>query len=65
MISWCLFVAEVNRLRGVCRGVVLGMSSRSDMSDSQDMTSNGSAFRDDADALDVVNEMYNVAEQMG
>lgn len=41
------------------------MSSRSDMSDSQDMTSNGSAFRDNADDLDVVNEMYNVAKQMG
>lgn len=41
------------------------MSSRSDMSDSQDRASNGSAFRDNRDDVDVVDQMYDTADQMG
>lgn len=41
------------------------MSSRSDISNSQDTASSGSAFRDDVDDLDVVNEMCDATDQMG
>lgn len=41
------------------------MSSRSDMSNSQNTTSSGSAFRDDRDDVDVVDQMYDAADRMG
>ncbi|CAL2256563.1 unnamed protein product [Prunus armeniaca] len=41
------------------------MLSRLDMSDSQDTVSSGSAFRDDEGDKEVVEEMYEAAEQMG
>lgn len=42
--------------------VIEKMSSRSDMSDSQDTTSSRSAFRDDRDDVEVVDQMYDVAD---
>lgn len=41
------------------------MSSRSDMSDSQETPSSGSAFRDDREDEDVVEQMYDATDQMG
>lgn len=40
------------------------MSSRSDMSDWQEMTSSGSTFRNNEN-VDVVEQMYDATEQMG
>ncbi|PQQ19309.1 hypothetical protein Pyn_07081 [Prunus yedoensis var. nudiflora] len=41
------------------------MSSRSDMSYSQETPSSWSAFRDDKDEENVVDQMYEAANQMG
>ncbi|PQP94148.1 hypothetical protein Pyn_16103 [Prunus yedoensis var. nudiflora] len=41
------------------------MSNRSDMFDSQETPSSGSAFRDDREDKDVVDQMYEEADQMG
>ncbi|KAH0983478.1 hypothetical protein GBA52_010655 [Prunus armeniaca] len=41
------------------------MSSQSDMSNSQEMPSNGSTFRDDGEDEDVVAQMYEATDQMG
>ncbi|KAL6269425.1 hypothetical protein ACE6H2_026336 [Prunus campanulata] len=41
------------------------MLSRSDMGDSQETSSSGSAFRGDGSDTEVVEEMYETTEQMG
>ncbi|PQQ19306.1 hypothetical protein Pyn_07078 [Prunus yedoensis var. nudiflora] len=66
-VSWCVEALQtvVSECRDFCVGSSRKMSSRLDMSDSQETPSSGSAFRDDKDEEDVVDQMYEAADQMG
>ncbi|KAI5349445.1 PREDICTED: CISIN_1g0418261mg [Prunus dulcis] len=59
----CVPVRSCGRRKA--EGVIERMSSRSDLSDSQEKPSSGSAFRDDREDEEVVERMFEAADQMG